>query len=447
MNSITLNIDNALSFTGKECYDGLHGAAAAAMRTLDNASGEGADFLGWNTLPGDTSVALIESVGKTAARLRSRCEYVVCIGIGGSYLGARAAIEFLKGPFYNQLKGEGPEIYFAGNSISGAYLSDIVKLCEGKRVSVNIISKSGTTTEPAVAFRVLRDLLEKQYGEEEAAKRIYCTTDKARGTLKKLADEKGYECFVVPDDVGGRYSVLTAVGLLPIAAAGADIDALMAGAAAAMKDYNEPDMYKNDCYLYAALRNAFYRKGKSVELLVSYEPRFTMMAEWFKQLFGESEGKDNKGLFPASVTFSTDLHSMGQFVQDGSRLMFETVVTFGESDKDVVIEEDADNGDGLNFLAGKTMSYVNSKAFEGTVLAHTDGGVPNLVINVDKPDEENLGRLIYFFEKACAISGYMLGVNPFDQPGVESYKKNMFALLGKPGYEAQKAELEARLNG
>ena len=338
-----------------------------------------------------------------------------------------------------------PEIYFAGNSISGSYLADMLKLCEGKRVSINIISKSGTTTEPAVAFRVFRKYLEEQYGEKEAAERIYCTTDKARGTLKALADEKGYECFVVPDDVGGRFSVLTAVGLLPIAAAGADIDALMKGAQVAAEKFNVSDMYKNDCYTYAALRNAFYRKGKSVELLVSYEPRFTMMAEWFKQLFGESEGKDNKGLFPASVTFSTDLHSMGQFVQDGARLMFETVVTFDNTDKDVVIEKEDNDGDGLNFLAGKTMSFVNEKAFEGTVLAHTDGGVPNLVINVDKPDEENLGELIYFFEKACAISGYMLGVNPFDQPGVESYKKNMFALLGKPGYEAQKAELEKRL--
>ena len=338
-----------------------------------------------------------------------------------------------------------PEIYFAGNNISGSYLDDMLKLCENKRVSVNIISKSGTTTEPAIAFRVFRKLLEERYGEEEAAKRIYCTTDKARGTLKKLADEKGYECFVVPDDVGGRFSVLTAVGLLPIAAAGADIDALMAGAAKASKEYNNENLYENDCYRYAALRNALYRKGKSVELLVSYEPRFTMMAEWFKQLFGESEGKDNKGLFPASVTFSTDLHSMGQYVQDGARLMFETVVTFDESLSDVVIEKESDDGDGLNFLAGKTMSFVNKKAFEGTVLAHTDGGVPNLEIKVSKPDEENLGRLIYFFEKACAISGYLLGVNPFDQPGVESYKKNMFALLGKPGYEAQKAELEARL--
>ena len=288
-------------------------------------------------------------------------------------------------------------------------------------------------------------MLEERYGEEEAAKRIYCTTDKARGTLKQLADEKGYECFVVPDDVGGRFSVLTAVGLLPIAASGADIDALMAGAAEAQALYSNPDIEKNDCYKYAAVRNALYRKGKEIELLVSYEPRFTMMAEWWKQLYGESEGKDNKGLFPASVVFSTDLHSMGQYVQDGRRILFETVVTIGDCGKDVVIEKEENDGDGLNFLAGKKMSFVNEKAFEGTVLAHTDGGVPNLVISVDKADEKDLGRLIYFFEKACAISGYMLGVNPFDQPGVESYKKNMFALLGKPGYEAQKAELEARL--
>ena len=381
-----------------------------------------------------------------AKKIQSDTDVLIVIGIGGSYLGARAAIEFLKGPYYNTIRQGVPEVYFSGNSISGSNLADLLKICEGKRVSVNIISKSGTTTEPAVAFRVFRKLLEERYGEEEAAKRIYCTTDKARGTLKALADEKGYECFVVPDDVGGRFSVLTAVGLLPIAAAGCDIDALMAGAQAAAKDYNVEDINNNYCYQYAALRNAFYRKGKSIELLVSYEPRFTMMAEWFKQLFGESEGKDNKGLFPASVTFSTDLHSMGQFVQDGARLMFETVVTIGDNGSDVVIEREENDGDGLNFLAGKTMSYVNEKAFQGTVLAHTDGGVPNLVISVDKADEENLGRLIYFFEKACAISGYMLGVNPFDQPGVESYKKNMFALLGKPGYEDMKAELEARLS-
>ena len=443
--AIKFNSSYAKDFLRENDLKGIEAQVAAAHKTIEDRSGLGNDFLGWVNLPVDYDKEEFARIKAAAAKIRQDTDILIVIGIGGSYLGARAAIEFLKGPYYNSIRNGAPEIYFAGNSISGAYLSDIMELCKGKRVSVNIISKSGTTTEPAVAFRVLRRYLEEQYGEKEAAERIYCTTDKARGTLKKLADEKGYECFVVPDDVGGRYSVLTAVGLLPIAAAGADIDKLMEGAAAAMKEYSEPDMYKNDCYTYAALRNAFYRKGKSVELLVSYEPRFTMMAEWFKQLYGESEGKDNKGLFPASVTFSTDLHSMGQFIQDGSRVMFETVVTFGESDKDIVIESEADNGDGLNFLAGKTMSYVNSKAFEGTVLAHTDGGVPNLVISVDKPDEENLGRLIYFFEKACAVSGYLLGVNPFDQPGVESYKKNMFALLGKPGYEAQKAELEARL--
>lgn len=445
--ALKFNSAYAKDFIRENDLKGLEAQVAVAHETVNAKSGLGNDFLGWVELPVNYDKEEFSRIKTAAAKIRQDTDILIVIGIGGSYLGARAAIEFLKGPYYNNLKDGAPEIYFAGNSISGAYLSDIMELCKGKRVSVNIISKSGTTTEPAVAFRVLRKYLEEQYGEEEAARRIYCTTDKARGTLKKLADEKGYECFVVPDDVGGRFSILTAVGLLPIAAAGADIDKLMSGAAAAMAEYNEPDMYKNDCYLYAALRNAFYRKGKAVELLVSYEPRFTMMAEWFKQLFGESEGKDNKGLFPASVTFSTDLHSMGQFIQDGSRVMFETVVTFGESDKDITIEAESDDGDGLNFLAGKTMSFVNSKAFEGTVLAHTDGGVPNLVINVDKPDEENLGRLIYFFEKACAISGYMLGVNPFDQPGVESYKKNMFALLGKPGYEEQKATLEARLNG
>ena len=443
--SVKFNFAYASDFLRENDLKGLEGHVSDAHKAVNAKSGLGNDFLGWVNLPTDYDKEEFARIKKAAEKIRKDTDVLIVIGIGGSYLGARAAIEFLKGPYYNSLRDGAPEIYFAGNSISGSYLSDIIKLCEGKRVSVNIISKSGTTTEPAVAFRVFRKYLEEQYGEAEAAKRIYCTTDKARGTLKALADEKGYECFVVPDDVGGRFSVLTAVGLLPIAAAGADIDKLMAGAANASVKFNNEDMYKNDCYTYAAIRNAFYRKGKSVELLVSYEPRFAMMAEWFKQLFGESEGKDNKGLFPASVIFSTDLHSMGQYVQDGSRIMFETVVTFNETDKDVVIEEESNNGDGLNFLAGKTMSFVNEKAFEGTVLAHTDGGVPNLVINVDKPDEENLGELIYFFEKACAISGYMLGVNPFDQPGVESYKKNMFALLGKPGYEAQKAELEARL--
>ena len=444
--AIKFNSSFASDFLRENDLKGLEAQVKSAHEMINSKSGLGNDFLGWVNLPTDYDKEEFARIKAAANRIKNDTDVLIVIGIGGSYLGARAAIEFLKGPYYNNLVNGVPEIYFAGNNISGAYLADMLKICEGKRVSVNIISKSGTTTEPAIAFRGFRKLLEERYGEEEAAKRIYCTTDKARGTLKQLADEKGYECFVVPDDVGGRFSVLTAVGLLPIAAAGADIDALMAGAAAAAKDYNEPDMYKNDCYKYAALRNALYRKGKSIELLVSYEPRFTMMAEWFKQLFGESEGKDNKGLFPASVTFSTDLHSMGQYVQDGARLMFETVVTFDQTDKDVCIEKEESDGDGLNFLAGKTMSFVNSKAFEGTVLAHTDGGVPNFQISVTKPDEENLGRLIYFFEKACAVSGYILGVNPFDQPGVESYKKNMFALLGKPGYEAQREELEKRLN-
>ena len=425
---------------------GLVSQVAAAHTAVEEKSGLGNGFLGWVDLPVNYDKDEFARIKKAAAKIQNDTDVLLVIGIGGSYLGARAAIEFLKGQNYNRLRKGVPEIYFTGNSISGSSLADIMDICEGKRVSVNIISKSGTTTEPAVAFRVFRKMLEERYGEAEAAKRIYCTTDKARGTLKQLADSKGYECFVVPDDVGGRFSVLTAVGLLPIAAAGCDIDKLMLGAARAREEYSAADIEKNICYKYAAIRNAFYRKGKSVELLVSYEPRFTMMAEWFKQLFGESEGKDNKGLFPASVIFSTDLHSMGQFVQDGARLMFETVVNIADNGRDVYIEEEENNGDGLNFLAGKPMSFVNEKAFLGTVLAHTDGGVPNLVITVDKADEENLGELIYFFEKACAISGYMLGVNPFDQPGVESYKKNMFALLGKPGYEEMKADLEARLN-
>lgn len=443
--AIKINSSFAKDFLRDNDIKGLIPQVAAAHQMCEDKSGLGNDFLGWLDLPVDYDKEEFARIKKAADKIKSDTDILVVIGIGGSYLGARAAIEFLKSPYYNNFKKDTPDIYFAGNSISGSALADLLTLCEGKRVSVNIISKSGTTTEPAVAFRVFRKLLEERYGEDEAAKRIYCTTDKARGTLKALADEKGYECFVVPDDVGGRFSVLTAVGLLPIACAGADIDALMQGAAAAREEYKNPDIENNACYMYAALRNALYRKGKEIELLVSYEPRFTMMAEWWKQLYGESEGKDNKGLFPASVVFSTDLHSMGQYVQDGKRILFETVVTIDDCGKDVIIEKEENDGDGLNFLAGKPMSFVNEKAFQGTVLAHTDGGVPNLVLSLDKADEDNLGRLIFFFEKACAISGYMLGVNPFDQPGVESYKKNMFALLGKPGYEAQKAELEARL--
>ena len=442
--ALTFSSDFAKDFLAENELAGLKHQVLSAHQMLADKSGLGNDFLGWIDLPENYDRAEFARIKKAAQKIQNDSDILIVIGIGGSYLGARAAIEFLKSPFHNELAKGVPQIYFAGNSISGAYLNELLQVCEGKEISVNVISKSGTTTEPAIAFRVFRELLEKKYGEK-ARERIYCTTDKARGTLKALADEQGYECFVIPDDVGGRFSVLTAVGLLPIAVSGADIDALMAGAAAAAKDYNVPDLDQNPCYRYAALRNALYRKGKEIELLVSYEPRFTMMAEWYKQLFGESEGKDNKGLFPTAVTFSTDLHSMGQYIQQGRRFLFETVVTIENAGADVVLKEDTENGDGLNFLAGRPMSYVNQKAFEGTVLAHTDGGVPNLILSIDQANEENLGRLIYFFEKACAISGYLLGVNPFDQPGVESYKKNMFALLGKPGYEAQKKALEQRL--
>ena len=435
----------ASPFIGSDELKGIAPAVKAAHEVLETRTGLGNDFLGWVDLPANYDKDEFDRVKAAAKRIISDSDILIVIGIGGSYLGARAAIEFIKSPLYNNMKKETPDIYFAGNSISGSQLSDLLKICEGKKVSVNVISKSGTTTEPAIAFRVFRKWLEENYGVEEARKRIYCTTDKARGTLKQLADNEGYECFVIPDDVGGRFSVLTPVGLLPIAVCGADIDALMKGAADARTAYADCDVANNDCYKYAAIRNIMYNKGKACELLVSYEPRFALMAEWYKQLFGESEGKDNKGIFPCSVTFSTDLHSLGQFIQEGSRIMFETVVKINELDSDVEIEKAENDGDGLNFLAGKNMSFVNDKAFEGTILAHTDGGVPNYVIEMDKADEYNLGYLIYFFEKACAISGYMLGVNPFNQPGVESYKKNMFALLGKPGYEDAKAELEARL--
>ena len=423
----------------------LQAQVTAAHEMLHGGTGLGKDFLGWLTLPTDYDKEEFARIQAAAARIRRDTDVFIAIGIGGSYLGARAVIEFLKSPLYNLKVKDGPQVFFAGNSISSAALSELLELCEGKRVSVNVISKSGTTTEPAVAFRVFRDYLEKTVGTEEARRRIYVTTDKARGTLKGLADREGYETFVVPDDVGGRFSVLTAVGLLPIAVAGCDIDALMRGARAAQNALTDPDIAKNPCYRYAAARQCLLRKGRAVELMVSYEPAYAMMSEWWKQLYGESEGKDGKGLFPASVVFSTDLHSLGQFVQDGSNILFETVVLIDEPQREMVIGEDPENVDGLNFLTGRTMDFVNKKAFEGTVLAHTDGGTPNLVVHVPSVCEEELGYLIYFFEKACAISGYMLGVNPFDQPGVESYKKNMFALLGKPGYEEARAALEARL--
>ena len=443
--STRLSDKHVKQFISNEEYEAIAPQIKAAHEMLHNKNGLGSDFTGWVDLPVDYDKDEFQRIKKAAEKIKKDTQVFIVIGIGGSYLGARAAIEFLKSPNYNSLPKDTPDIYFTGNSISSTALAEILKICEGKDVSINMISKSGTTTEPAIAFRVFRELLEKKYGKDGAKERIYCTTDKAKGTLKMLADREGYQTFVVPDDVGGRFSVLTAVGLLPIAVAGADIDALMQGAAKAREELSETDLNKNDCYKYAAIRNILYRKGKSVELLVSYEPLFTMMNEWWKQLFGESEGKNNKGLFPASVVFSTDLHSMGQFIQEGSRIMFETVVQFEKPKYEIEIDTDSENVDGLNFLSGKTVDFVNKKAFEGTVLAHTDGSVPNVVLNVPEANESELGYLIYFFEKACAISGYTLGINPFNQPGVESYKKNMFALLGKPGYESQKEALEARL--
>ncbi len=441
--SIKFNGKHLDSFVKEAEWGAVWPQVETAHRLLEDRAGLGNDFLGWVDLPVNYDKEEFARIKAAAARIREDSDVLVVIGIGGSYLGARAVIEAVKGQMYNCTTKD-LQIFFAGNSISPAYLNDILACCEGKRVSVNVISKSGTTTEPALAFRVFKKYLEDRFGKEEAKKRIYATTDKARGTLKEQADKEGWESFVVPDDVGGRYSVLTAVGLLPIACAGCDIDQLMKGAADARAEYSActPD---NDCYKYAAARNILYRKGKSVELMAAYEPNFTMMNEWYKQLFGESEGKDNKGLMPTSVVFSTDLHSMGQFVQEGSRIMFETVVNIAKPAKDLFIENMPENLDGLNFLADQNMSVVNQKAMQGTVLAHTDGGVPNILLEVPSLGEYDLGYLIYFFERACAISGYMLGVNPFDQPGVESYKKNMFALLGKPGYEDRKAELEAKL--
>ena len=442
--SVKLNAKYLAPFINEHELAAMAPMVAAAHKTLKEKNGLGSDFLGWVDLPVNYDKDEFERIKAAAERIKNKADILIVIGIGGSYLGARAAIELLKSPFYNNLKKDTPDIYFVGNNISPTYLNEVISICEGKDICVNIISKSGTTTEPALAFRIFKKLLEDKYGKEEAKTRIFATTDKAKGTLKELSDTEGYETFVIPDDVGGRFSVLTAVGLLPIAVAGCDIDKIMAGAAAARDKYSEDD--GNDCYTYAALRNVLYNKGKSVEMLITYDPSFTMMNEWWKQLFGESEGKDNKGIFPSSATFSTDLHSLGQFIQDGSRIMFETVVDIKAPKQDLFLEDDAENLDGLNFLTNQNMSVVNKKAYQGTILAHTEGGVPNIVLEVDALDEENFGEMVYFFEKACAVSGYMLGVNPFNQPGVESYKKNMFALLGKPGYESQKAELEAKLN-
>jgi len=442
--SLKLNSKHLSSFVGAHELEAIKTQVENAALSLHEKSGLGNDFLGWVDLPENYDKEEFARIKSAAERIKSDSEVLIVIGIGGSYLGARAAIELMKSPLYNNLKKDTPDIYFAGNGISPTYLNEIISLCEGRDFSVNVISKSGTTTEPALAFRIFKKLAEEKYGKEGAKKRIYATTDAKKGTLKELADAEGYETFVIADDIGGRFSVLTAVGLLPIAVAGCDIDAIMSGAQKARRDFTA-DFDNNDCYKYAALRNILYRKGKTTELLVSYDPAFAMMSEWFKQLYGESEGKDNKGIFPASVNFSADLHSMGQYIQEGARILFETVVDIKNPKKDFFLENDADNLDGLNFLTNQNMSVVNQKAMLGTILAHTEGGVPNIVLELDDTSEESFGYMVYFFEKACAVSGYILGVNPFNQPGVESYKANMFALLGKPGYESQKAALEAKL--
>lgn len=415
----------------------------AAHNLLESKTGAGNDFLGWADLPVNYDKDEFSRIKKSAEKIKSDSDVLIVIGIGGSYLGARAAIEFLSSPL--AAFSQKTQILFAGNSISSSYLAELIEYVKDKDISINVISKSGTTTEPAIAFRVFREIIENKYGKDGARGRIYVTTDKARGALKGLATEQGYEAFVVPDDVGGRFSVLTAVGLLPIAVSGADIDEMMKGAADAREEYSNPNLTENICYQYAAARNALLRKGKNIEVMANYEPSLHFFTEWWKQLFGESEGKDGKGIFPAGVDFSTDLHSMGQYIQDGMRVIFETVLNVEKVKHDIVLKEEEQDLDGLNFLAGKTVSFVNQMAMQGTMLAHTDGSVPNLIITIPKLDEYSFGNLVYFFEKACAISGYMLGVNPFDQPGVEAYKKNMFALLGKPGYEKQKAELEERL--
>lgn len=447
MEKLSFDYRNALDFVNEHEINYMEPHVAAAHRMLHEKSGPGNDFVGWVELPNTYDREEFSRIQNAADKIRRDSDVFIVVGIGGSYLGARAAIEALSHSFYNMLPREkrgGPEIYFAGNNISPAYLADLLDILENRDVSVNVISKSGTTTEPAIAFRILKEFMEKKYGKEGARKRIYATTDKARGALKTLADFEGYEEFVIPDDVGGRYSVLTAVGLLPIAVAGIDISAMMKGAQDAYADCKKP-YAENGSYLYAAVRNALYRKGKTTEILVNYEPFMHYFTEWWKQLYGESEGKDGKGIFPAGVDFSTDLHSMGQYIQDGMRNIFETVINIENPRRNVSVIRTDDDLDKLNYLAGKDMNFVNKMAMKGTILAHVDGGVPNLVVNVPEMTAYWFGYLVYFFEKACGISGYLLGVNPFNQPGVEAYKKNMFALLGKPGFEAERAKLEGRL--
>lgn len=448
MNKVTLDYSKAGCFIADHEIESMKTLAQAAKETLVSKSGAGNDFLGWVDLPVDYDKEEFDRIKAAAKRIQEDSEVLLVIGIGGSYLGARAAIEFLRHSFYNNVSKETrktPEIYYVGNSISSRYIRGLIDVVGDRDFSVNIISKSGTTTEPAIAFRVFKEILEKKYGKEAAAKRIYATTDKARGALKTVADEEGYETFVVPDDVGGRFSVLTAVGLLPIAVSGADIDKLMEGAAAGRDLALNAPFEENDAVKYAAVRNILLRKGKSVEVLANYEPSLHYVNEWWKQLYSESEGKDRKGIFPAAVDLTTDLHSMGQFIQDGARIMFETVLNVEESSDQIIINEEAVDLDGLNYLAGKDVDFVNKSAMNGTILAHTDGQVPNLRVDIPQQNEYYLGQLFYFFEFACGVSGYLLGVNPFNQPGVESYKSNMFALLGKPGYESEREKLLKRL--
>ncbi|MGX1263271.1 glucose-6-phosphate isomerase [Rossellomorea marisflavi] len=448
MTHIRFDYSNALSFFGEHEITYLSDAVKAAHHALHEKTGAGSDFLGWIDLPVDYDKEEFARIQKASEKINKDSDILLVIGIGGSYLGARAAIEMLNHSFFNTVSKEkrsAPQVLFLGQNISSTYMKDLMDLLEDKDFSINVISKSGTTTEPAIAFRIFRKMLEEKYGVEEARKRIYATTDKSKGALKTLANDEGYETFVVPDDVGGRYSVLTAVGLLPIAVSGVDIEAMMDGAAKAREDFGQSELSENPAYQYAAVRNVLYNKGKTIEMLINYEPGLQYFSEWWKQLFGESEGKDQKGIYPSSANFSTDLHSLGQYVQEGRRDIFETVVKVQESRHELVIEEADSDLDGLNYLAGQTIDFVNNKAFEGTLLAHTDGGVPNLIVEIPAMDAYTFGYLVYFFEKACAVSGYLLGVNPFDQPGVEAYKVNMFALLGKPGFEEKKAELEKRL--
>lgn len=448
MTHVRFDYSKALSFFGEHEITYLRDAVKVAHHSIHEKTGAGSDFLGWVDLPTNYDKEEFSRIQKSAEKIKSDSDILLVIGIGGSYLGAKAAIDWLNHSFYNSLSKEQrktPQIVFVGNNISSTYMKDLMDLLEGKDFSINVISKSGTTTEPALAFRIFRKLLIEKYGKEEARGRIFATTDKARGALKTLANEEGYESFVIPDDVGGRYSVLTAVGLLPIAVSGANIEEMMKGAQAASVDFSKSELEENPAYQYAVVRNVLYNKGKTIEMLINYEPGLQYFSEWWKQLFGESEGKDQKGIYPSSANFSTDLHSLGQYVQEGRRDLFETIINIEKSRHELIVEAEENDLDGLNYLAGKSVEFVNKKAFEGTMLAHTDGGVPNLIVNVPEMDEYSFGYLVYFFEKACAMSGYLLGVNPFDQPGVEAYKVNMFALLGKPGFEEKKAELEKRL--